>query len=145
MPKGPAEFTQQNTERAFQAATVGMDWMRDAAEQGLNQSQAVVQTWLTLARKAGDGFNQQASAAHRCSLALAEETFSNMFGLGQTIARVKEPQQLVQAQSDFLSRQAEIFAAHSKELAQNVAKETSELTGAAVRAADATRKRAEAA
>jgi hypothetical protein len=145
MPKGPAEFTQQNAERAFQAATVGMDWMRDAAEQSLNQSQAVVQSLLTLARKAGDGLNQQASAVQRCSLAVTEETFANMFGLGQKIARVKDPQQLVQAQSDFLSRQAEIFAAHSKELAQNVAKETSELTGAAVRAADASRKRAEAA
>src|SRR5262245_25285658 len=74
MAKGPAEFTQQNAERAFQAATVGMDWMRDAAEQGLNQSQAVVRTFLTLARQAGDGFNQQASAVHRSSLALAEET-----------------------------------------------------------------------
>ena len=73
MPKGPAEFTQQNTERAFQAATVGMDWMRDAAEQGLNQSQAVVRTFLTLARQAGDGFNQQTSTVHRCSLAMAEE------------------------------------------------------------------------
>ena len=145
MPKGPAEFTQQNTERAFQAATVGMDWMRDAAEQGLNQSQAVVQTWLTLARKAGDGLNQQASSVQRCSLALTEETFANMFGLGQKITRIKDPQQLVQAQSDFLSRQAEIFAAHSKELAQNVAKETSELTGAAVRETEASRKRAEAA
>jgi hypothetical protein len=145
MPKGPAEFTQQNAERAFQAATVSMDWMRDAAEQGLSQSQAMVRTLLTLARTAGDGFNQQASAVHRCSLALAEETFSNVFGLGQKIARVREPQQLIQAQSDFLSRQAEIIAAHSKELAQNVAKETSELTHATMRETEAARKRAEAA
>jgi hypothetical protein len=145
MAKGPAEFTQQNAERAFQAATVGMDWMRDAAEQGLNQSQAVVRTFLTLARTAGDGFNQQASAVHRSSLAMAEETFSNVFGLGQKITRVRDPQQLIQAQSEFLSRQAEIIAAHSKEIAQNVAKETSELTSATVRQAEAVRKRAEAA
>src|SRR5262245_16610597 len=101
MAKGTAEFTHQNAERAFQAATVGMDWMREAAEQSLNQSQAVMQTLLALARKAGDGLNQQASAVHRSSLAMTEETFSNVFGLGQQIARVKDPQQLIQAQSDF--------------------------------------------
>jgi hypothetical protein len=145
MPKGPAEFTQQSTERAFQAATVGMDWMREATEQNLNQSQAVVRSLLTLARKAGDGLNQQASTVHRCSLALTEETFSNLFGLGQKLTRVRDPQQLIQAQSDFLSRQAEIIAVHSKELAQDVAKETSELTGATMREAEATRKRVEAA
>ncbi len=145
MAKGPAEFTNQNAERAFHAATLGMDWMREAAEQSLGQSQAVVQSLLTLARKAGNGLNQQASAVHRCSLALTEETFSNMIGLGQQLARVKDPQQLVQAQSDFLSRQAEIIATHSKELAQDVAKETSELTSATVREVETTRKRAEAA
>ena len=58
---------------------------------------------------------------------------------------VKDPQQLVQAQSDFLSRQAEIIAAHSKELAQHVAKETSELTSATVREAESVRRRSEAA
>lgn len=145
MAKGPAEFTQQNAERAFHAATVGMDWMREAAEQGLDQSQVVVQSLLTFARKAGDGLNQQASAVQRCSLALTEETFSNMFGLGQKLTRVRDPQQLHQAQSDFLSRQAEIIATHSKELAQDVAKETSELTSATVREAETARKRAEAA
>jgi hypothetical protein len=145
MPKGPAEFTQQSTERAFQTATVGMDWMREAAEQGLTQSKAIVETMLALARKAGDGLNQQASAIHRCSLAMAEETFSNALELGQKMTRLKDPQQLVQAQSDFLSRQAEIVASHSKELTQTVAKEASNLTAAAVRETEASRKRSEAA
>jgi hypothetical protein len=145
MAKGTIEFTHQNAERAFQAATVGMDWMREAAEQSLHQSQAVVQTLFALSRKASDGFNQQASAVHGGALALAEETFSNVFDFGQKIARVKDPQQFVQAQSDFLSRQAEILASHSKELAQSVAKETTEMTNATVREADVSRKRAQAA
>jgi phasin family protein len=145
MAKGTVEFTHQNTERAFQAASVGMDWMREAAEQSLHQSQAVVKTLLALSRKTGDGLNQQASAIHRGALALAEETFSNVFECGQKIARVKDPQQFVQAQSDFLSRQAEILASHSKELAQTVAKETTEMTNATVREAEASRKRAQAA
>ena len=143
--KGPAEFTQQNAERAFQAATVGMDWMREAAEQGLTQSKAIVETMLALTRKAGDGLNQQASAVQRCSLAMAEETFSNTLELGQKITRLKDPQQLVQAQSDFLNRQAEIFASHSKEFTQTVAKDASNLTAATVRETEAARKRSEAA
>jgi hypothetical protein len=122
-----------------------MDWMRDAAEQSLHQSQAVVQTLLALSRKAGEGVNQQASAVHGDALALAEETFSNVFDFGQKIARAKDPQQFVQAQSDFLSRQAEILASHSKELAQSVAKETTEMTTATVRETEASRKRAQAA
>ena len=140
-----AEFTQQNTERAFQAATIGMDWLQEAMEQGLAQSQTVVQTMLALSRKAGDGLNQQASALHRCSLAAAEESFSNAFDLGHKMAHLKDPQQLVQAQSDFLSRQAEIIAAHSKELAQCVGKEAGELTSATMRETEAARRRAEAA
>ena len=145
MVKGTAEFTQQNAERAFQAATVGMGWVQEVAEQSLHQSQAVVQTLFALSRKAGDGLNRQASAVHQGALALAEETLSNVFDFGQRIGRVKDPQQFVQAQADFLARQAEILAAHSKGLAQHVAKETSEMTTATVGEAEAIRKRSEAA
>ena len=100
--------------------------------------------WRFRERRA-TGFNQHSSAVHRGALALAEESFSNVFEFGQKIARVKDPQQFVQAQSDFLSRQAEILASHSKELAQNVAKETNEMTNATVREAEISRKRSAAA
>jgi hypothetical protein len=33
MAKGPSDFAQQNTERAVQAASYGMNWMREIAEQ----------------------------------------------------------------------------------------------------------------
>ena len=33
------EFTQQNSERAMQAASLGMNWARELTEQSLNQSQ----------------------------------------------------------------------------------------------------------
>jgi hypothetical protein len=140
-----AEFTQQNTERAFQAATIGMDWLQEAAEQGLTQSQSVVQTMFALSRKAGDGLNLQTSALYHCCLEAAEESFSNAFDLGHKMAHLKDPQELVQAQSDFLSRQVEIIAEHSKELAQSVGKEAGELTGATMRETEAVRRRAEAA
>jgi hypothetical protein len=140
-----AEFTQQNAERAFQAATVGMDWLREAAEQGLWQSHAVVRTMLALTRKAGDGLNQQAQALQRCSLAAAEESFANTFDLGHKMARLRDPQQLIEAQSDFFSRQVEIIAAHSREFAQVAGKEAGELTGAAIRKAESAARRSEAA
>lgn len=150
MAKGTAEFTQQNTERAIQATAVGLDWMREIAEQSLHQSKASADALFAITRKAGDGFNQQASAVHRCSIGLAEETFSNLFELGQKMARLKEPHDVIQAQSEFLSRQAEIVAALTKELTQNVAQQASGLTSATMRETAATmreasRKRAEAA
>ena len=100
---------------------------------------------FAITRRAGTGLNQQASAVQRCSLAMAEDTFSNVFEFGQKVARVNDAQQLVQAQSEFLSRQAEIMAAHSKELGQSVSKEASDLTSATVRETEASRKRSEAA
>ena len=145
MAKGTVEFTQQNAERAFQTATFGMEWMRQAAEQSLTQSQSALQTVLALTRRAADGLNQQASTVQRCSLAMVEDTFSNMFEFGQKAAHLKDAQQLAQAQSDFLSRHAEIMAEHFKELAQDMSKEASELTSATVREAEASRKRSEAA
>jgi hypothetical protein len=140
-----AEFTQQNAQRAFQAATVGLDWLREAAEQSLTQSRTIVGTMLALTQKAGDGLNQQALALHRCSQAMAEECFANAFDLGHKMTRLKEPQQLFQAQSDFLSRQVEIIAAHSKEFAQSAGKEAGELTSATIRETEAVGKRAKAA
>jgi hypothetical protein len=42
MAKGPTDFAQQNTERAMQATTYGMNWMREIAEQNLSQSKAAL-------------------------------------------------------------------------------------------------------
>jgi hypothetical protein len=140
-----AQFTQQNAERAFQAATVGMSWLQEAAEQTLSQSQAVIQTMVALTRKAGDGLNQQAQALHRCSLAAAEESFANAFELGHKMARLRDPQQLVEAQSDFFGRQMEIIATHSKELARSAGKEAAELTSATIHEPKSAGRRSEAA
>ena len=122
-----------------------MDWMRELTDHGLNQGQATVEALLAIVRKAGDGLNQQASAAHHCSIAAAQETLSNVVQFGQKMARLREPQQLVQAHCDFWSRQAEIIASQTKFLGQNVAKEASEPTNETLRKAEASRKQSEAA
>jgi hypothetical protein len=142
MVKGTAEFTKQNTDRAIQATSVGLDWMRDMVEQTLGQSHAAVGGWLTVTRKATEGLDQQAATWRDHSLALAERTFSNSFELGYKIARAKEPQELMQAQCDFVSQQSEMIAEQTKGIAKSVAHGATELTDTMVRQ---TRKRPEAA
>ena len=40
MARNPTDFAHQNAERAVQATSYGMNWMREIAEQNLNQSKA---------------------------------------------------------------------------------------------------------
>jgi hypothetical protein len=61
MAKDPAEFTQQNTQRAMQAATFGMNWFREVAEQNLNQSAIALDALLTVARKLAQEVGSQTS------------------------------------------------------------------------------------
>ncbi|MGB8892793.1 MAG: hypothetical protein WCD13_00490 [Pseudolabrys sp.] len=42
MTKDTTEFTQQNSERAMQAANLGMNWAREFAEQSLDQSKVML-------------------------------------------------------------------------------------------------------
>ena len=51
MAKNPTDFAQQNTERAVQATNYGMNWMREIAEQNLNQSKATLEGLLMITRR----------------------------------------------------------------------------------------------
>jgi hypothetical protein len=115
-----AEFTQQNTEFAMQAAEASMNWFRQIAEQNLKQSRAI----------------------YEHSMSLAERTLSNTLDCGFKMARLREPQELVQVQTDFLSRQAQAFADQAKGLNERLVKEAEEMTNAF---ADATRRQPKAA
>ena len=50
MAKNATDFAQQNTERAVQATNYGMNWMREIAEQNLNQSKAALEGLLMITR-----------------------------------------------------------------------------------------------
>src|SRR5262249_10638856 len=77
MAKVKMDFAQQNTERAMQAT----NWMRAIAEQNLNQSKASFDGFLTVARNAVRGVDQQAAAICENSFSVAEETLtSNLIG-----------------------------------------------------------------
>ena len=146
MAKGTADFAQQNTERAFQATNYGMNWMREIAEQNLIESKAAIEGFLTITRKAVDGMDHQASVICKSSMLFAEETLSNTFDLAHKLVRMREPQELAQIQSDFVSRQAQIVGDQTKELGQRVAEGVNDVTKTTLEGAvESTRRRAEAA
>src|ERR671934_644837 len=141
MAKSTMDFAQQNTERAVQAS----DWVRAIAEQNLNQSKAALEGFLTIARNAVRSVDRQSSAICEHSIAAAEQTLSNAFDFAHKVIRIKEPQELVQIQSDFVSRQAQVLGEQTKEFGQRMMEGAQEIEKATEAGTSETRKRSEAA
>ena len=116
MAQHPTEFTQQTTERAMLATGVSMNLFRQIAEQNIKQSRKSMEELGNVTRRMVDDFDSHASAICEHSLSLAEETMSNTFDCGFKMLRVREPQELVQVQTGFVSRQAQLIADRTKEL-----------------------------
>jgi hypothetical protein len=127
MAKSTMDFAQQNTERAEQAT----NWMHALAEQNLNQSKAALEGLSTIARNAVRGVDRQSSAICEHSIAAAEQTLSNAFDFAHKVIGIKEPQELVQIQSDFVSRQAQVLVEQTKELGQRMMEVVQEIEKAA--------------
>ena len=146
MAKGPTEFTQQNTERAMQATNYGMNWMREIAEQNLNQSKAAVDGLLMVTRKTVDSIDQQLSAVCERGISLTEETLSNTFDFSQKLLRMKDPHEWAQLQSEFMSRQAQVVGDHTKEFGQSIMQSANEMAKTTIgAAAESSQRRSEAA
>ena len=147
MTKDTTEFTQQNSERAMQAANLGMNWARELAEQSLDQSKVVLDGLFKVTRKMAEEFDDQALAIREHSTALTEKTLSNTFDFGRKLTRLREPQELVELQSEFISRQSQTVADQTKELGQKIKKGTEKLAnitaGAAARPSRASLRSAE--
>jgi hypothetical protein len=112
------EFT---AERAAQAASHGMDWIRQLAEHGLDQSKVIFDSLVTATRGTAGTIDQQVSEIRERSLALVSHSLSNGFDFANRILRAKEPQEVLRLQSEFLSRQAQALADQAKELGQTMA------------------------
>jgi hypothetical protein len=139
MARSTMDFAQQNTERAT-------DWMRAIAEQNLNQSRAAFEGLLTVARNAVRDVDKQTAVICEHSMSVAEEMFSNTFDFAQKLMRTKEPQELAQIQSEFVSRQAQLLGDQTKELGQRIMQGAHDAAKMAREAAvEPTRKRSEAA
>jgi hypothetical protein len=146
MAKRPTDFAQEHTERAFEATSYGLNWMREMAERNLNQSKAAFEDLLTMTRKAVDDMDHQSAVIREHSMSLMEETLSNTFNFAQKLVHIREPQELAQLQSEFVSRQAQVVGDQTKELAQGIAQGASEAAKIAMReAAESSRRQSAAA
>jgi hypothetical protein len=117
MARSDMELT-QNTESAMQVAS----WFRQIAERNFKQGRESLQELANANRKIVDAFGDQISAFCNQSISLAEETLSNTFDCSVRLMRLKEPQELAQAQTDFVTRQARAFADRTSELSQRITK-----------------------
>jgi len=111
MAKNPTRFAEQTTEEAMQGTMqgtiYGMNWMREIAEQNLDQTRMLLENLLAITRKAIDDIDHQSSEFHQRSLLVAEETLSNTFDFVHKLVRAREPRELAQLQTEFASRQAQ--------------------------------------
>jgi hypothetical protein len=135
MARNTMHFAQQNTEQAVQAT----NWVREIAEQNLNQSKAALEGFLTIARNAARSIDRQSSAICEHSIAVAEQMLSDAFVCARKVIHVKEPQELVQIQTDFVSRQAQVLKLGQKMIqgAQDTATATDEGTAESRRRSEA--------
>jgi hypothetical protein len=141
MARSTMDFAQQNTERAVQAT----NWMRALAEQNLNQSKAAFDGLLAMARSAARSLDRQTCAICEHSIAAAEQSLENAFDFAHKVVRIKEPQELVQLQSDFISRQSQVLGDQAKELGQRMMEGVQETQGAMDAGMSESRRRSEAA
>jgi phasin family protein len=104
----------------------GMDWMRQLMEESLNQTRAIFDGFLTTARKTADSFDQQAAEVRERSMSMATDTLSNSMDFAHRALKVRQPQDLLQLQTEFVSRQAQVVAENSKML-ETIARGASDL------------------
>jgi hypothetical protein len=75
---------------------------------------------LTIARNALRSMDQQSSAICEHSIAVAEQTLSNAFDFSHKVLRMKDPLELAQIQSEFLSGNLRRFGDHTREFGQRM-------------------------
>ncbi|MGB8186128.1 MAG: hypothetical protein WCF37_13985, partial [Pseudolabrys sp.] len=74
MARDTADFVQQSSERAMQAANFGTTWGREFAEQSFNQSRQAVDAFLQVSRKMAEDFETQAAAIREHMTSLTQKT-----------------------------------------------------------------------
>jgi uncharacterized protein YoxC len=120
MARDTTEFAHQTGERAAQAATFGVTWAREFTEESFNQGKHALDSFLRVSRKMTEDLQSQMSAIREHTTALTEQTLSNTMEFGQKLARCKEPQDIAECQSEFMSRQAQAVADQTKVLGQKM-------------------------
>jgi hypothetical protein len=134
-------FADQSADQAMYAANFGANWFREVAEQGLNQSRAVLDGYLSISKKAVESVDRQATDISNRSILIAEETLSNAYDFGHKLVSVREPQQLATLQTEFVRRQAEIFADQMKDASENMMQEATDAAATSMRVAQHSKRR----
>ena len=123
MARDSTEFARESGERAMQAATFGVTWAREFAEEDLTQrKQTFDSSLLRVSRKMAEDFEDQACAMRAHNTTLMEKSLTNAMEFGQKLARAKEPQEIAQCQSEFLARQAQMLADQTKVFGEKMQK-----------------------
>src|SRR5262245_9538620 len=116
----PSTIVQQNAERAMESANFGLRWARQFAEQTLSQSKVALDGFLKASNKMAKDFESQSSTIREQTAALTQKAVSNSVDFGQKCLRAKEPDELLQLQTEFIAQQALIFAQQTKELGEKI-------------------------
>src|SRR5215472_16914675 len=110
MARDGGNNAQQNIEQMHNAASAGAIWLNEMTEQNLKQGIATLNGMMTTLRKSADVFGHEAYRIRETSAALAEQTMGNAAELGNRLARSKVPLEWVEADSEFMSKQAQAMA-----------------------------------
>src|SRR5262245_52887474 len=109
MAKGPTmDFAEQHVKRTMHAVKYEMGWMREIAEQSLNQTRTIFEGFLATGRTTAEIIERQACEVRERSMSLAADTISNAFDFAHKVIRTREPQELVQLHGEFISRRAKV-------------------------------------
>jgi hypothetical protein len=132
MAKDQMQFAHENTQRTLSAASFGADWMAQIVQHNLKQSRAAFDSAMTLCVKMADAMGEQATTIHEHSVHLAKQSVANTFDAADKMVRVKRPEELAEAQTQFLSSQANAFADLTAKLGERLAQQTNEIAKTAV-------------
>jgi hypothetical protein len=132
-----ASSNQQNAN-----AMQGTEWMRHMTDQFLNQSKTMWESSLTTARDTLDGIEQQTSEIRGRVLSLTEATIANNFDFALKIVQAGIAQDLLQIESEFISRQAQLIAEQSKQMGESAMQEAQKVGRMTSRRVEETSRRA---
>jgi hypothetical protein len=130
MARVPEEMVHRTSEHATEAASFGMNWMREMAEQNIGQTKGAVENFMAATHKVIEGVGYQGAVVQQQSLSLVEKTLSNALEFGQKMMQAREPQEFFRFQSEFTSKQAELLAEHTKKMNQTISQVTNDVVSA---------------
>jgi hypothetical protein len=124
MARDMTDFAQQSSERATQAANFGIIWSSEFVEGSFNRSRQAIDGFMRISRKMTEEFDSQVGIIREEMISLTQMTLSNTMEFGEKLARAKEPCEFAEVQSEFLARQVQTLADHTKDFGDKMQQAT---------------------